>query len=36
LSEKEGFEPPKRKFSLVFKTRAFDRSATSPNKNAHL
>lgn len=29
-AEKEGFEPTKRYFSLVFKTRAFDHSATPP------
>ena len=30
FAEKEGFEPPVRFRTLVFKTSAFDRSATSP------
>ena len=30
LAEREGFEPPDRRRSTVFKTAAFDRSATSP------
>ena len=31
LAEREGFEPPDRRRSTVFKTAAFDHSATSPN-----
>ena len=30
LAEREGFEPPDRRRSTVFKTAAFDHSATSP------
>ena len=30
MAEKEGFEPPEAFTSTVFKTAAFDRSATSP------
>ena len=30
LAEREGFEPPEPCGSTVFKTAAFDRSATSP------
>ena len=32
MAEREGFEPPDEDYpSTVFKTAAFDRSATSPN-----
>ena len=30
MAEREGFEPPDRFRSTVFKTAAFDHSATSP------
>jgi hypothetical protein len=30
MAEREGFEPPDRRRSTVFKTAAFDHSATSP------
>ena len=30
MAEREGFEPPDPRGSTVFKTAAFDRSATSP------
>ncbi len=30
LAEREGFEPPERRRSTVFKTAAFDHSAISP------
>jgi hypothetical protein len=30
MAEREGFEPPEACASTVFKTAAFDRSATSP------
>jgi hypothetical protein len=32
LAEREGFEPPEDCSSTVFKTAAFDRSATSPGR----
>ena len=31
MAEREGFEPPEGRPSTVFKTAAFDRSATSPD-----
>ena len=31
MAEREGFEPPDPFESMVFKTTAFDHSATSPN-----
>jgi hypothetical protein len=33
MAEREGFEPPEDFSSTVFKTAAFGRSATSPNRN---
>ena len=32
MAEREGFEPPEACASTVFKTAAFDRSATSPRR----
>ncbi len=32
MAEKEGFEPPEAFTSTVFKTAAFDHSATSPTR----
>jgi hypothetical protein len=34
MAEREGFEPPDPEGSTVFKTAAFDRSATSPADGA--
>ncbi len=34
LAEREGFEPPDRRRSTVFKTAAFNHSATSPKNIA--
>jgi hypothetical protein len=36
MAEREGFEPPDRFRSTVFKTAAFDHSATSPSRIARL
>ena len=36
LAEREGFEPPVPFGTMVFKTTAFDHSATSPNKLASI
>ena len=36
MAEREGFEPPDPRESMVFKTTAFDHSATSPNSQASI